>query len=748
MRYTHAKDAWEGGNRCMPGTAEQAMTLFYSYAHEDEALREQLEKHLSLLQQQGFIAGWNDRLIRPGVDWAQEIDMYLNTAHIILMLVSPDFMASQYCIGIEMKRALERFKLGEARVIPIILRPIDWETAPFSMLQALPTGGKPVQSAHWHSPDEAFADTAKGIRMVVQELRAGVALAPERKPAQFWHVPYRRNPLFTGREDLLQQIHERFTISNSGNTIALSQSQAISGLGGIGKTQTALEYAYRYRQEYRAVLWVSAASEEALQADLIKLASVLGLAELPGSHDQEPQRLLAAIKAWLTEQRDWLLILDNADDLAMTYAYLPESGTNNGHILLTTRAQAGGHHIRIVPVEQMSQVEGALLLLRRAKVLTPEEPLELASAKCRSEAEAIVAELGGLPLAIDQAGAYLEETGSILSSYLDLYCVRRKELLRRRSTLPSEHPEPVATTWSLSFQRVEEANRAAADLLRLCAFLHPDAIPEAMLVEGGEHLGPVLAPLMADPYALNVAIEELRKFSLIRRNAAAGLLSLHRLVQAVLKDGMEKKVQQRWAKRTVMLVNAAFPTVDFTTWERCQLYLPHALACASLIETYRFTFKEAAGLLSQAGRYLREQGLYGQAEPLFQSALAIREKVLGPEHPDTATSLNNLAWLYREQGQHEQAEPLYQRALAIREKVLGPEHPDTAISLGNLASLYQDQGKYQQAEPLYQRALAIREQRLGPDHPRTATTLYGLAFLYQSQGKYQQAAFPARLVYR
>jgi tetratricopeptide (TPR) repeat protein len=519
-------------------------------------------------------------------------------------------------------------------------------------------------------------------------------------------LPFRRNPLFTGREDLLQQIHERFTAPNSGKTVALNQSQAINGLGGIGKTQTALEYAYRYRQKYRAVLWVSAASEEALQEDMIKLAGVLEL----GAPDQEPQWLIAAVKAWLTEQRDWLLILDNADDLAMAHSYLPEGEISNGHTLLTTRAQAGGPLIRMVPVEYMSQEEGTLLLWRRAKVLTPEETLEQASAKCRVEAKAIVAELGGLPLAIDQAGAYLEETGSILSSYLDLYRLRRKELLWRRSTLPSDHPEPVATTWSLSFRRVEKAN-AAADLLRLCAFLDPDAVPETMLIKGGAHLGPVLKPVMADPFALNQAIEELRKFSLVRRNANAGLLSLHRLVQVVLKDEMLKKAQRQWAKRAVLLVHAAFPRQEFAGWEcreRCRLYLPHALACAALIETYHFTFEEAADLLCRTGRYLREQGLYAQPEPLFQQALAIEEQLGDAGQDLLAGTLNDLVYLYRDQGKYEQALPYGQRALAIREQISGPEHPEVATVLEGYAALLRDMHRDEEAAGLIKHAQDIR----------------------------------------
>jgi len=148
---------------------DDQITLFYSYAHNDESLRKELEKHLSLLRNQGFIAQWYDRDISAGTEWASQINNHLNTAHIILLLISADFLASHYCYSIEMKRALERHKIGEACVIPILLRPVDWRDAPFSMLQALPQNAQPVTT--WKNRDLAFADIAKQIHKVVDELR-------------------------------------------------------------------------------------------------------------------------------------------------------------------------------------------------------------------------------------------------------------------------------------------------------------------------------------------------------------------------------------------------------------------------------------------------------------------------------------------------------------------------------------------------------------------------------------------------
>ncbi len=593
------------------------------------------------------------------------------------------------------------------------------------------------------------------------------------KGVLFWNVPYRRNPYFTGREDLLGRLH---ALLHAGKAAALTQPQAISGLGGIGKTQTAVEYAYRYRDDYPAVLWASTATRETLIADFVALATLL---QLPERDVADQGVVVAAVKRWLASNKDWLLILDNADDLELAAEFMPLA--SSGHILLTTRAQSTGAIANSIEVEKMERAEGALLLLRRAKLLAQDAPLEQATEADRSLAETIVAELDGLPLALDQAGAYIEETNYSLSGYLDLYHTRHKDLLQRRSLLRSEHPEPVGTTWSLSFQKVEQANPAAADLLRLCAFLDPDAIPEDIFTEGASLIGPTLKSVATDAFQLNEAIEVLRTYSLIKRNAETKTLNMHRLVQVVLKDGMDKKTQRKWAQRTVKAVNAAFPEVEYSTWPRCQACLPHALACAALIEQYKFAFPEAAWLLNLAGWYLRERARYTQAEVLLQQALDIYEHALGsespgagstlnnlaglyqaqgkytqaipygqraldfdektrgPDHPETAKTLNNLALLYNAQGKYKQAEELYQRALAIKEKVLNRDHPSTAATLDNLAQLYQDQGKYEQAEELYQRALEIREKVLEPDHSETAITLNNLANLYRVQGKYEQA---------
>jgi hypothetical protein len=181
-----------------------------------------------------------------------------------------------------------------------------------------------------------------------------------------------------------------------------------------------------------------------------------------------------------------------------------------------------------------------------------------------------------------------------LASYLDLYRQRRAELLRRRGGFSPPHPESVATTFALSFERVAGASRAAADLLCLCAFLHSDAIPEEIFNKGAPELGPNLSPVAADPMKLDAACAEILKYSLLRRDADAKTLGIHRLVQEVIQDGLTEEEKGQWAERAVRAVNSAFPSPKFANWAQCERLVPQALACATLIEAYRFEFEAAA----------------------------------------------------------------------------------------------------------------------------------------------------------
>jgi tetratricopeptide (TPR) repeat protein len=641
-------------------------------------------------------------------------------------------------------------------------------------------------AARWPSVT-AFTDALeRALRQTPGAPRAGrlvVARTAARQPGTqpVWHVPYPRNPFFTGRDEVLNHLHRAL---RSAEVAALTQPRAISGLGGIGKTATAVEYAYRYRDAYQDVLWARAETGETLLSDFVAFAAQL---DLPEKDEQDSNLVAAAVKQWLSGQAGWLLVLDNVEEVALLADFLPAHG--QGSVLLTTRSPVTAAGAFRIDLDEMYPEEGALFLLRRAGLVEADVAYgAIDPPSLRMEAREVAELLDGLPLALDQAGAYIEETGCTLFGYLDLYRTRRAELLSRRGDLyPTGHPEPVATTWSLSFERIERQNPAAAALLRFCAFAAPDAIPEEVIREGAVELGPTGSRVAAEQMELDEALRELRKFSLVRRDLATRVLSIHRLVQAVLRDTMDEQEQQRWIERVVRAVNRAFPDgEDVSRWPQCERCLAQVHACAALLEERVLVMPEGARLLNQAGLYHLEhaqyslaelflqralamrmllvegraigvgeadlaeslndlgaayasQGRYAEAEPLLQRALDLHERALGPLHPMVATATNNVAMLCYYQKKYEQAEPLFLRALAIWEQVKVPEHPDLARTTSNLALLYSVQGRFAQAEPLYQRALAIWERIVGPEHPDVARTLNNLARLYRDQGRYAEA---------
>lgn len=506
--------------------------VFCSCAHEDEAALHKLEAHLSSLKRQGLLSLWYSRLIEPGLDWARSIDKHLERASVILLLISADFLASDYCYGIEMTRALERHAAGEVRVIPILVRPVDWQGTPFAHLSVLPADARALTI--WDNEDTALAAVAAGIRRVIEDLPLLSASVSRRVLPTIWNVPYLRNIFFVARDDLLLHLYTQFH-SNQPNLSSLTP-RAINGLGGIGKTQVAVEYAYRYHEHYQVVLWAQADSQETLISSYMTIANLL---KLPERDAQEQSTTIEAVKRWLHTHSQWLFILDNAEDLALLAGFLPPS--LGGHVLVTTRIQAMGRlAVRVGEIKTLSPEQGALFLLQRAGRLVSESSLEMASSDDRALALQIVQEFGGLPLALDQAGAYLEETGCGLNDYLDMYHQSRLALLQERGGMVLDHPQPVATTWELSFTCVRNTNPAAEDILSICAFLQPEAIPEDILLKGADYLGPSIQLLVANQFAFHQALKALRAYSLIQRNPSTRMLSVHQLVQAVIIDEMDQ----------------------------------------------------------------------------------------------------------------------------------------------------------------------------------------------------------------
>lgn len=718
----------------------RVLRLCLVYARADQKWYARLENYLKILERRRPVTFWHIQDIPAGSKRAQFLMDRLTEADLCVYLLSPDLLGSDCYAEVQPQQIVERYRRGEVRIVPVILRPLplDLLDPPFPELELLPT--KKFPATLWKDRDAAMLDVMLAVKLMVERMisqapneltRASDEILPEGEARLSDSVPYGRNAYFTGRDELLMTLRERLASPRD----SLPAIQALTGIGGIGKTQIALEYVYRYRQEYQTVLWARADTPENLAADGLRLAGGL---DLPVRNNAEPEIVLTALKRWLQQHPDWLLILDNVTDLRLVSAFLPAQ--YYGHVLLTTRVQDPNPAIPSLPVPGLEVEDGARLLLSRARLAPPSLAENGEPSTQYQQAGEIVHLLDGLPLALDQAGAYIEEMGESLEQYLRLYQDQRMKLLSFRGQDDSSHPASVSATFTLVFEQVEQLHTPAADLLRLCAFLHPAAIPETLLIvetPSGKQPGPLLS--IFDRAELNLALEVLLLFSLVKRDPGNRSLSVHRLVQAVIKDAMEEQEQRLWAERALVLVRRAWPERGMAGWQRCQDYLPHALLCADLIARLDLRSEDALSLLNEVGAYLSEHALYQEAERLLLQALALSESLHGMDDPVTASVLQDLGWLEHRRNQYASAEEHYLRSLAIRERALGPEDPRTARILYLLGLLYLNLSKQEQAEPLLRRALSIQEPQLGAEHPQVADTLNVLGMLARTRKEYEQA---------
>ncbi|MBW4482045.1 MAG: tetratricopeptide repeat protein [Tildeniella torsiva UHER 1998/13D] len=604
-----------------------------------------------------------------------------------------------------------------------------------------------------------------------------------------WLVPYGRNPYFTGRDEVLttlyQQLHE-------GQTAAISQTQAISGLGGIGKTQTAVEYAYRYRDDYRYVFWVGADTELELTSGYVAIAQTLNL---PLKNAENQDETVQSVRVWLGREEGWLLIFDNADHPELVQPFLPRE--IKGHILVTSRAQdfqdlgivqpvtmetltpeesvaflltrtgrthPVGEHPRVRPMQGIepitdlpSRQNPIVTGLGQSHKIAPtdrQNPIVTGSGQSRGIAPTewdaatnLAAELGYLPLALEQAAAYIVTNRVSFADYLSSYRKQRLKRLEKAKPKLGHYPDSVATTWALNLKEVQKDAPAAAALLNYCAFLHPDAIPFNLFTQGAAELGEPLATALADaaddPLDLYDLLNPLCSYSLVRVEPESQSFSLHRLVQEVIRAELGDEDCQNWVEPLFRAIAQLLPEksrdIDYQDWPALAPLVNHVKELANHCQQRDIASTVAADVFHAIGAYLLERGQYVLAEPLLQRALDLRRNLLGDEHEDIAASLDKSARTHQLQGRYGEAEPLYQLTLTMKKRLLGDEHPSVARSLNNLALLYDNQGRYNEAEPLYQDALAMHKRLLGDEHPSVATSLNNLALLYSNQGRYSKA---------
>ncbi|MCW3055870.1 MAG: tetratricopeptide repeat protein [Chthonomonadales bacterium] len=540
----------------------------------------------------------------------------------------------------------------------------------------------------------------------------------------------RFNRLFTGRREALDRLH---TALQAGPAALVADPQAITGLGGIGKTQTAIAYLYEHRREYDHLFWVGAETPDTLTEGLAGLAEEL---QLPAAAHATTKQALARMHDWFRTHSGWLLVLDNADDLPALAPYFPPYHT--GHLIFTTRASNTVKWAAPIPLVKFGQEEGAVLLLRRAGILSAVQNLDLAAADVARAAEALCRELDGLPLALNQAGAYLAETQCGVEEYHRLYQEAGLRLLD--STSEPEHAS-VTLTFTLALAQIAHRNpygRAAVEMVRLAAFLSPDAIPEGIFVAHAFDRSDLDTSLDATSFYETVCTT-VCGYSLATRNPENRTITLHRLVQKVTRDAMDAEEQRLWERRAVQAVAAATPDFEYDDWALCDLLLPQWRLCAQIIQEGNIETEESAYLLYQSGRYLRTRALFEEAHVPLQQAVAIAERVHGRSHQITAEYLDDLACLLRAQDRRAEAEQLHLRAIEIMEQTVGTGHLLTAGKLHNLAVLYVQYEEYARATPLFLRALAIYEQLPAPDLFLVAATLTQVAGGFRYLGDFAQA---------
>ncbi len=523
--------------------------------------------------------------------------------------------------------------------------------------------------------------------------------------------------LFKGREAFLGELRTRFGTPD-GRATAIVNRLAVHGLGGVGKTRTAIEYAWQHADEYTALLFVSAPSAAELRANLANLVEVLGTTAEGTSVDHQ----LADVLNWLGTHPGWLLIIDSVDtDAAASETERLLAQLRAGHVLITSRIANWSAAVEPLELDLLAPTEAVAFLLERT-------PHRLQAADDAARAGAIARELDGLVLALEQAGAYIDTLRLSFAEYLQRWEAKRHEALKWHDPRLMQCPASVAATWETTFAQLAEPEQR---LLEVLAWLAPEPIP-LFLFEA--------APLLAAIPDPRQSLAGLAGYSLARFDAAGDAVLVHRLVQEIGRRRQapaDPKAGLRLALNSVDAVAVDNPE-DIRTWPIWNPLAPHAAAVTRHADAVGLV-DPTVRLMILLGTYLTFRGQFSRAEPLSRRALAIAEDRYGSDHHNVAAALNNLAILLRETNRLGEAEPLCRRALAIRERSLGPDHPAVATALNNLAILLKDTNRLGEAEPHFRRALAIGEQSLGPAHPEVAHALNSLAILLRDTNRLGEA---------
>jgi tetratricopeptide (TPR) repeat protein len=687
--------------------------FFISYTSSDRYWAHWIGKELTAL---GHVAHVHEWEIEGGGDIYGWMEKRLDAADHVLCVISDEYLKAPFST---LERNAALWKAADRRsgfVLFVAVKPA-----------RLPVLSDHIRRCELFGVDE---DTARiRLREFLQKREAPERIAFPGQAVAVSNIQSRVPVHFVGRDDALAAIETVLRRPTGGLAVA-----ALYGLRGVGKTTLAAAYAERHRDDYRATWWIRAQTADGMRTDLVALGIRLRWVT---ADDKEQEALTAVTERLRQEGEGILLVFDNAVDAAALKPYLPRGGRCS--ILITSNTHAWRGIATPVEIGVWSKEVGADYLLART-----------GSAAERDAAESLSELLGGLPLAHEQAAAYCERLEKPLAEYRKRFEAAPARLLGDARDAPAEYHDrlTVAKTFGLAIDEAAKLHSAVEPLIVHAALLAPEPLPLFLFAEGREKFGDPLDTELADD-GLDEALAALRAFALIERQSIADehdpaivteTIRLHRLVRQVAADRCSDAARENARRALIAALAAVYPDEisDAKTWPTTwpRLRRLDGLAVALLDAAPPETAEAAAEHLFIGLAAYRQYalGAFAQARPFYERALALREKRLGPDHPDTAETLNNFALSLREEGNYEAARALLERALAINEKAFGPEHAATATSVNNLALLLRDQRDLAAARPLFERALASVEKSFGADHPATAASLGNLGLLLKDEG--------------